>query len=483
LKASGQTMLRAPVHIAPASIVRAGLCIGCGSCAARPQAIPEGDAAPVARMRLDTLGELRPAAATSWMREGPRDFARICPFSPEAPDEDELADALFASAAHSDPRIGRFERAYVGHAAEGDYRQRGSSGGMAGWTAAELLRRGLVDAVAHVLPVEGSRLFRYGISRSPLALARGAKSRYYPVEMSQVLREIRETPGRYAVVGVPCFVKAVQLLRREDALMRERFVFTLGLFCGHMKSALLVESFARQLGVAPRDILTVDFRLKDPSRPANRYTLQITLRDGRLLQRDWFHLIEGDWGSGFFQNPACNFCDDVVAETADISFGDAWVEPHASDWRGTNVVIARSPELARLIEAGIAQGRLALSPVDADFIARTQAAGLRQRREGLAYRLALRTPASRPRKRVRAGASLPWRRRLIYRARAAISRWSRPLQRAALALHAPWLYGAWGRAALAVYQGLAYGRGRLGRALWRVPPLRPPPDGNGQGVD
>jgi len=476
-------MPRDPVRISPASIVHAGLCIGCGSCAARPQADPGGDAASVAHMRLDALGELRPTATDGWMREGPRGFARICPFSPEAADEDELAHALFGSATHGDPRIGRFERAYVGHVAEDGFRLRGSSGGMAGWTAAELLRLGLVDAVAHVLPVEGSRLFRYGISRSPQALAGGAKSRYYPVEMSQVLREIRETPGRYAVVGVPCFVKAVQLLRREDALMRERIAFTLGLFCGHMKSSLMVESFARQVGVAPRDILTVDFRLKDPSRPANRYTLQITLRDGRLLQRAWFHLIEGDWGSGFLQNPACNFCDDVVAETADISFGDAWVEPHASDWRGTNVVIARSPELAGLVEAGIAQGRLALSPVDADFIARTQAAGLRQRREGLAYRLAVRARGLRPRKRVQAGTALPWRRRLIYRTRAAISRWSRPLLRAALALHAPWLYAAWGRAALAIYHGLAYGRGRLGRALWRVPALRPPPDGTGRGMD
>jgi coenzyme F420-reducing hydrogenase beta subunit len=44
------------------------------------------------------------------------------------------------------------------------------------------------------------------------------------------------------------------------------------------------------------------------------------------------------WGAGFFQNSACNYCDDVVAETSDIAFGDAWVEPYSSDGRGTNVV-------------------------------------------------------------------------------------------------------------------------------------------------
>ena len=33
--------------------------------------------------------------------------------------------------------------------------------------------------------------------------------------------------------------------------------------------------------------------------------------------------------------------DDVVTETADISFGDAWVEPYSSGGRGTNVIIVR----------------------------------------------------------------------------------------------------------------------------------------------
>ena len=51
---------------------------------------------------------------------------------------------------------------------------------------------------------------------------------------------------------------------------------------------------------------------------------------GATAEQDWWHLADGDWGAGFFQNPACDWCDDVVAETADIAFGDAWVEPYSS---------------------------------------------------------------------------------------------------------------------------------------------------------
>jgi hypothetical protein len=183
-----------------------------------------------------------------------------------------------------------------------------------------------------------------------------------------------------------------------------------------------------------------------------------------------FHLAEGDWGSGFFQNAACNFCDDVVAETADISFGDAWVEPYASDGRGTNVVIARSPQLAHLLAGGVASGRLVLAPVDADFVARTQAAGLRQRREGLAYRLGRRPAAQRPRKRVAPSTGLPLRRKLIYRTRGAIGAWNARLFLLARAARAMRLYVLWARGMRALYGALAYSSGRLGAWLARRVP-------------
>ena len=192
-------------------------------------------------MAWDRFGQLKPKGG--WVAERSQGFVRICPFSPTARNEDEIAAERFPVATHRDALIGSFEAAYVGHAAEDAFRAEGSSGGMVSWVAAELLRRGLVDGVAHVVPadpVRDGRFFDYRISRSPAEIREGARSRYYPVELSRVLEEIRSVPGRYAVVGVPCFIKAVHLLRAEDPVLGERIAFTLGLFCGHMKSARLV---------------------------------------------------------------------------------------------------------------------------------------------------------------------------------------------------------------------------------------------------
>ncbi|WP_160987087.1 Coenzyme F420 hydrogenase/dehydrogenase, beta subunit C-terminal domain [Novosphingobium silvae] len=448
----------AEATLAPADVVEAGLCIGCGGCA------------PRAAMKWDKHGQLKPSG--DFTAKPTPAFTAMCPFSPGARNEDEIAAARFPSAAVRDERIGRYEEAYVGHVSEGAYRSEGSSGGMANWVAASLLESGLVDGVAHVIPVDPAqegRFFRYRLSRSVPELREGAHSRYYPVEISSVLDAIRTTPGRYAVVGVPCFIKAIHLLRAQEPILAERIAFTLGLFCGHMKSARLVESFAWQLDAPMPEVRAVEYRRKDPSRPANWYTAQLTLADGSMRWQDWWHLADGDWGAGFFRNSACDYCDDVVAETADVAFGDAWVEPYSSDGRGTNVVIVRHPALHAMIQSAREEGRLALDTVDADFIAGTQAAGLRHRREGLAYRLRIAPPRLPLRKRVSPGGhDLPWRRKLVYRGRRWIGSGSHHIFAAARSTGWHRLYTVWAGLALRAYQAVTYLRGPLGAVLGRL---------------
>ena len=111
-----------------ADVVRSGLCIGCGSCAAS-----DGTT-----MLWDRDGFLKPEASRS--SQPPEQFSAQCPFSPAAPNEDSIAAERFRGSPNDDARIGRFEAAYVGHAREEPFRRNGSSGGLTSWVAAELLR-------------------------------------------------------------------------------------------------------------------------------------------------------------------------------------------------------------------------------------------------------------------------------------------------------------------------------------------------------
>lgn len=191
-----------------AKVIEGGFCVGCGACAV---SAPESYAIQFDAHERFVAHNVGEASAPS--------AERVCPFSDGSLNEDILAQELFPDAPYVSSKIGRYIGAYIGHVDEGEFRNRGSSGGLGTWILSELLRRDMVDAVVHVRPCVDStegRLFNFEISRTADEVMQGAKSRYYPVEMSTVLNRIRVEPGRVALVGVPCFIKAARLLARQD---------------------------------------------------------------------------------------------------------------------------------------------------------------------------------------------------------------------------------------------------------------------------
>lgn len=362
-------------------IISNGCCIGCGGCACvAPDAI---------KMQFDRYGMVQPVLPASGVNENTAsDILQVCPFSDNGPNEDELADSLFPGT-EKDDRIGRYRSLFAGHVVEGEFRARGSSGGIVSWILAELLSKKMVDGVIHVTPVRspGDRLFAYRISTSVAEILQGAKSKYYPVELSDVLSQVRAKEGRYVLVGVPCFIKAVRRLARQDAVIRDRIVFYVGLVCGHLKSKAFADCIAWQAGIAPGRLESITFRVKQPG---GLDSDGVTVRgDGIEKTAPAFGYFGSNWSHGFFKYSACEYCDDVFAETADVAVGDAWLPEFIADGRGNCVVVARSKEAEDILQAARRDGRLNLQDCSAEKMAESQAGGLRHRREGLACRVLL----------------------------------------------------------------------------------------------
>jgi len=237
-----------------------------------------------------------------------------------------------------------------------------------------------------------------------------------------VLKVVQDVTGRYAVVGIPCFIKSLNLLRNSDSVFSERIVITAGIFCGHMKSTNFADYLITCLGVDPNQAATVDFRKKAEDRMASDYLFEVRTVDGKVVNRPMSEIYGGNWGYGFFKNNACNYCDDLAAETADIAFGDAWLPEYVSDARGTNVVVVRTKFTQAIIKEGMNNGELTIHPIDVARVIESQAAGLRDRREGLAHRIAKKKTADEwvPMKRLSPDRSISKKREKIYDLRLAI---------------------------------------------------------------
>lgn len=75
----------------------------------------------------------------------------------------------------------------------------------------------------------------------------------------------------------------------------------------------------------------------------------------------------------------------MLAETADVTFGDAWIPKYVNDGEGCNVIVVRNQDVQDLFDRH--RDELVLHDSDSAEVYQSQAGGFRHRRQGLAYRL------------------------------------------------------------------------------------------------
>jgi len=358
--------------------VKNDLCIGCGLCAALcPQ--------DILTMQWNRYGEYNPAEVSPCTIECGL-CLKICPFADSEENEDTIGEQLYGAVPEilHRPETGYYLATHVGYSKK--HRLTSASGGMATWLLEALLSDGVVDHVICVAPTgEPERLFAFQVFDTPEEMRTGAGSAYYPVEMSGVIRQVLETPGRYAVTGLPCFIKAIRLAQQRNKKLRERIVVTVGLVCGQLKSRQFTDYIAALVGV--QGVVTgVRYRGKSPDQPAINYHYTFTTADGGERRIFWNEGIAEAWGNRWFTPRACNYCDDVFSECADVTCMDAWLPEYSRESRGTSLVLVRSPAVQEVIARG--EG-VSLDPIPVERLVQSQAGVVAIKRRHLAYHLYL----------------------------------------------------------------------------------------------
>lgn len=407
-------------------VIAREMCIGCGACS-----IATGGAISVEVNSYGFYSASLAGASEDQVAKG----SRVCPFSDDSKNEDVLSKQRFPDL-QNHALLGPYLEILVGRMKDPELLNGSSSGGLLTLVLEGLLESRLVDGVIHVgRCTTGERLFTYQISRSVEQIRAARKSSYYATTLADLLGNLASVEGKYAIVGVPCFIKAARLLADEEPDIQHRLAFYLGILCGHMKSSFYAQSLAWQAGINPGDLKSIDFRVKTQGSAASVYTFKAISRDGVEEVIPLKATIDGSWAFGAFQPEACNFCDDLFAETADAAFGDAWLPQYAKDPRGTSLVVIRDKQILDVLRSS-EKDKAWLQQLPASDAVRSQAGGVRHRSEGLRARLAddLASGKSVPRKRVNPGYEglSPWRIKLI-RQRRAISAVSFPTFARALA--------------------------------------------------
>ena len=216
--------------------------------------------------------------------------------------------------------LGPWRGLWFGWASDPGVRHAGASGGVATALLAGALETGFADAVLAVGVDRANPLAAVGVlCRTPQEVAACRGSKYNVVAVNTLLRTVLDEPGRYILTGLPCHIQGLRLAQRHSRRLRERVVLSLGVFCGLTNEPRATEVAARQAGLDPGELRSVSYR--GPGWPGG---MRLETRDGTVRYRaypDYF-----DRHLAAIVPPRCRVCPDALAELADISVGDAWLQ-------------------------------------------------------------------------------------------------------------------------------------------------------------
>ena len=294
--------------------LRYGICSYCGACiAACPfLALVLGDESP-SRLEEKCLEKGSSLGLCS----------RVCPMVSTPEPEREL------------PVL----KAYTARTRIEEVREVCQDGGVVSTLLIEALRRGLVEAAITCALGEEPLKPYPKISTTERDVIESAGSKYSLVPVLYLLREASSRYSRIAVVGLPCHVRALELMRE---LRLRKLVspvkYVIGLFCmGNYRYKTLVESIiAGTLGLDPREVLRVDIR---------KGKLTAYCRDGTARS------VKASELRRHLSN-CCRKCVDLTAVYADVSVGSMGSED------GWSTVLVRTEAGAELFDAAIEDGLL-----------------------------------------------------------------------------------------------------------------------------
>ncbi|MBN2829230.1 MAG: Coenzyme F420 hydrogenase/dehydrogenase, beta subunit C-terminal domain [Candidatus Cloacimonetes bacterium] len=254
---------------------------------------------------------------------------------------DEINHPLLHQLVHQcqpeDPYTGSYLKICTAHSTNKDYREQGASGGFVTQLLANLLESKAVDAVL-VCGMASDKIYEPEgyLIRDANELYKYQRSVYTNVFWAKPFREIQAERLRIAVVGLPCQLHGLMKAINLKPELREYFRFTIGLFCGGSYNFQAVDKTLSDMNIPVSEVKRIDFRWGEwPGK------MRILKKDGReiLTKR----------GAHFRTNylPRCFFCFDFLADLADVSVGDNWIEGAE---KGENIVVFRKQKIFPYLE-------------------------------------------------------------------------------------------------------------------------------------
>jgi len=293
---------------------------------------------------------------------------KVCPG--DQFDADSVAREMFGEVPDQADMHGHFISASLSYSTNKEIRGRSTSGGLVTGLLVSLLEQNIIDGAVVIGsdPVEAWKGVPK-VARSVEEILSATKSKYAIAPTNVVLNEITKTPGKYALVGLPCQIHGFHKAARINPIIKERVALTIGLFCHAAVEHDPMEMIWDDIQDQSPDVETFISRVgKHPGTP------HVRLKD-QTLKPVYFPEAKGYRPSSMevinilyrLYTPArCLTCYDSTSEFADIAVGDPWMAPPSEDidfLDGYSFALSRTERGERALQKARERGDIALSPL------------------------------------------------------------------------------------------------------------------------
>lgn len=315
-------------------VIDAGMCIGCGACEMVDPTVQVSLNPKRLIFEPETPGSI--------------DAAAVCPAV--AVDYEGIQKYLFPNA-----DIGPFgvvRSVHLSQSVDNQRNLKASSGGLIKELLRSLLQSGDIDGVIALDHVDGINFAaRLVTDADDIDTLPG--SIYHNLKQTPALELLRDTPGRLAIVAIPCELEGLYAWVKNYAPeLRSKIAITIGLLCGWQYSHHSINAMGEYLGYNPEEIADISYR---GGGPVGKLT--VNTRDGKVYTAsrrvDFGYQVAFD---RHFNTTRCHVCINHSNFFADLVVGDAWLPSTVFTKTGISLVICRSEFAenahARLVESG-----------------------------------------------------------------------------------------------------------------------------------
>lgn len=341
-------------------VVKSDLCTGCGTCVAL---CPSN----AIELNRNNDGSYEPHIKSENCKSCGSCF-RVCPG--KGIDYELLNEFVFSQNA-TDELLGNSLGFYLGRSMDKKILKAAASGGLVSSLLEFALEENIIDG-ALLVRMNSDNPFEPEIfvARTREEILSAAQSKYLPVPLNSKLKEIMETDGKFAVVGLPCHMHGIRKAEMVSEKLRNKMKLHLGLMCSHTLNIYALEFLFKNSKIKTENVKEMKFREGEwPGR------VTIKLYRGKDITIA-FPRLSLFFNTYLFTPLRCTQSSDFINDFSDISFGDAHSEKDKSNRRGESLIVTKTSTGEEILQKARSKGKINIIEVDREVVLKAQRVGL-----------------------------------------------------------------------------------------------------------